>query len=459
MRFFFLLLFHALFHAVFVASDLLVWVTEDLVGGRDVSVKYNNLNLLPILEDLAFFEIVVFTGSNDKPITIYTSPKYLFSDANFYKSSDDNVLSEYFAVRFSVPWGIGPNIARGYCLGIRSHLKQNEDIEVVNYSTRVSMINNGTLSPEIAEAANLQGQSGTTGPSRTFNCKGEPCSATSALAGLQLTPVETKKKVKEPLSNNQIFTIAISASVGALALILFVWIGLRCRKSLSGRKNAKRRWWNKVPPPTAGASELQGRIGPYTTAELGGDEHRGSVFELQAESIRKSQEGADAGKDILSLSIELSEVERRHVMGGNNNGGLKDDILSTPRAEMDANEAGNIDEIQPNPRTSTYSSKYLKKRDRKHNSAPTADSTVYTLRDTSPHESTAMLGSSSTDLPEDVVTRPTSLPPLQHNSDYESIPRQTKRLTDADLEALAGAFAPPAPRPKPKPKTGPWVYR
>lgn len=70
MRFFFLLLFHALFHAVFVASDLLVWVTEDLVGGRDVSVKYNNLNLLPILEDLAFFEIVVFTGSNDKPVSL-----------------------------------------------------------------------------------------------------------------------------------------------------------------------------------------------------------------------------------------------------------------------------------------------------------------------------------------------------------------------------------------------------
>ncbi|KAG4430849.1 hypothetical protein IFR05_013665 [Cadophora sp. M221] len=456
MRFFFILPFHALLHAVFVVGDLVVWTDDDLVGGQNVLVKYNNVEVLPVLEDLAFFKIVIFTGSNEQPLTLYTSRKYLFSDDDFYRSSDGRVPSEFFAVSLSVPWSIGPNIARGYCLGFRSHLKQNEDIEVVNYSNRVSMINNGTLAPEIEEAANLQGQAGTTGPTRTFNCNGDLCDSSSALAGLQLTPLKKEKKVKAALDQNQKLTIAISASIGVLALILFVWIGLRCRKSLSGRNNAKRRWWNKVLPPTEGVSELQGRVGPYTTAELGGDGNRGSVFELEAGSIRNDQEGAGAGKNISFMNeTELADVEGMHGVGYNINGRSKDGVMSIPRAEMDASEAGNIDEIQPSPRTSTYSSRYIKKRNKKHNSAPTPNSTTHPPRDSSPHESTAMLGSTSTDPAEVAVTRPTSLPLLKHHSDYESIPRQTNRMTDADLEALAGVFAPPAPRPKPKPKTGP----
>ncbi|PVH81862.1 hypothetical protein DL98DRAFT_587178 [Cadophora sp. DSE1049] len=471
MRVFIILFCQTSLHATFVASVVYPWVEGDLVGGKSTSVSFVDDGSLPLLVDLLFFEVVIFTGGNESPVTLYTSQRYNFLDESEVAQIDDPAHSRlgqkgHYYFYLSVPWAIGPNIARGYFLGIRSHFEQNENIEVITYTDRISMINNGTLPSEVEEAADAQGKLSGAGPLISFACEGQPCSEEAALSNISLTQPRIKK-VKEPLTESQKFTIAFSATMGGIFLILLVGVIWRCRQRRSERKGSKRRWWNKIPPPEAGASELQGHVGPYTTAELVGDGQRGSVFELEAGSIRRQDsEGGGDGKGISSMEMSrLEETQRLQPSGDNINHDAKAEEVKTLRVEMHGSEARDVDEILPvDPQPSTFSSRYTKKRDRKHNSAPTPESMTRPPRDTSPHESTAMLGSSSLEsssalAPEVVVTRPASFPMLQRHSEYESVPRQSMRMADADLEALAGAFAPPAARPKPPPRTGGWVYR
>lgn len=349
-------------------------------------------------------------------------------------------------------------------LGFRSHLKQNEDIEVINYTNRVTMINNGSLAPEVEEAAKAAGLKSATAPVDTYACKGQPCSREAAFSGISLTQRKTEEP-KQELTEEQKFTIAISSTFGGIALILFVGVVWRCRQIRLKRKDGKRRWWDKLPPPVEGVSELQGRVGPYTTAELGGDGHRGSVFELQAGSVRNDQEGLCDGKGVTSMEAsELGDTVKVQNLGDNKDGGMKGDVVSIPVEEINGREERDVDEILPDPKPSTFSSRYIKKRERKHSSAPIPESISRPPRDTSPHETTAMLGASSPQpssvaVPKPFATRPASFPLLQGHEDYESIPRQSRSTADVDLEALAGVFAPPAPRPKPPPRPGAWIYR
>ncbi|KAH7407971.1 hypothetical protein BKA64DRAFT_667840 [Cadophora sp. MPI-SDFR-AT-0126] len=459
MRFSTFYLYQIFFHATFVASKLYPWVEGDLVGGHTTYVSFVDDEHLPLLVDFSSFEVDFFSGGNDSPMLLYISPKYNLSDNLDVAHIKDPAYSRlgqesYYSSILNVPWSIGPNIARGYFLGFRSHLKQNESIEVITYTTRVSMINNGTIPAEVEEAAKADGQLNSHGPKTSFACNGQPCSREAALSGITLTQPKVKK-TKKPLTENQKFTIGISATLGGISLILLPGLIWRCRQRRSERKDSKMRWWNKIPSPEAGASELQERIGPYTTAELGGGGHHGSVFELQAGSIRRSSEGKGV------LSMEASELEERQKLnpgGDDTNDDAKINAEdNTPGLGKGGSERRDVDEILPaNPQ--------FKRRDRKYNSAPTPESTKRPTRDTSPHESTAMLDTPMQDAlsdpaPEVVVTRPASSPLLQSHVEYESIPRQSRRMADADLEALAGAFAPPAPRPKPPPRTGGWVYR
>jgi len=327
------------------------------------------------------------------------------------------------------------------------------------------MLNNGTISPEVEEAAKAQGQVSSIGPTSSWACKGRPCSQAIALSGITLTQ-EKPKKFKEPLNENQKFTIGFSATMGGVTLILLIGVICRCRQRRSERKDSQRRWWNKIPPPEAGASELQGRVGPYTTAELGGDGHRGLVFELQAGSIQQDREGVDVRKEIASMEAsELDETQRLQPSEDNSKHVSETEVLYTPIEERVCSQARAVDEILLAPsKPLVFASRDTEKQDKKHNSAPTPVPTTRPPRDSSPHETTAMLWSSSPVLStvsasEAGTTRPASFPLLQHHSEYESIPRHSIRMADVDLEALAGVFAPPAPDPKPPPRTGGWVYR
>lgn len=344
-------------------------------------------------------------------------------------------------------------------------MKQNESVEFITYTDRVSMLNNGTISPEVEEAAKAQGQVSSIGPTSSWACKGRPCSQAIALSGITLTQ-KKPKKFKEPLNENQKFTIGFSATMGGVTLILLIGVIWRCRQRRSERKGSKRRWWNKIPSPEAGASELQGRVGPYTTAELGGDGHRGSVFELQAGSIQQDCEGVDVRKEIASMEAsELDETQRSQPGENNSKHDSGTEVLYTPREERVCSQARDVDEILPAPsKPLVFASRDTEKQNKKHNSAPTPVPTTRPPRDSSPHETTAMLETSSpvlstVSVSEAGATRPASFPLLQHHSEYESIPRHSVRMADVDLEALAGAFAPPAPNPKPPPRTGRWVYR
>ena len=327
------------------------------------------------------------------------------------------------------------------------------------------MLNNGTLSSDIEEAAKAQGQLSTSGPVSSWACVGRPCSEEIALSGINLT-ARKPEKTQQPLNENQKFTIGFSATMGGITLILLAGVIWRCRQSRMERKDLKRRWWNKIPPPDTGASELPGRVGPYTTAELGGDGQRGSVFELQAGSIQQDCEGADDKKDNASMEASKpNETQKLQTSEDNSKHHSKTEVIHTPREEMGCSEARDVDEILPAPsRPLVFASIDTKKRDKKHNSAPTPVPITRPPRDSSPHETTAMLESFSPDpsnssASEVATTRPASFPLLQHHSQYESIPRQSARMADADLEALAGAFAPPAPNPKPSPRKGGWIYR
>ncbi|KAL2073840.1 hypothetical protein VTL71DRAFT_11166 [Oculimacula yallundae] len=470
MRFFSLLSLHAILHAGFVASDLFVYVEDDLVGGQQAAVNYYPLVYLPIFEDLSFFEIVIFSGNNTHPITIYTSRRYDFSTA-VTRMSADPYSYKFYTVFLTVPLSVGSNIARGYCLGLRSHLTQNEDIEVINYTRRVSMINNGTLQPEVAEAAYTQGQKSPLGPDTTFACKGKPCTRDTAFAGLQLTPYKVERK-KNVWSSNQKYTVAISITVGVLAIMLFIWICWRCRKIRKGnrslgKRNAKLMWWKSIPSPEAGTSELQGAAGPYTTAELVGEGHCGPAFELQAGSIRKGEGLAEVRKEQSTMdAIELDETETsRFVEEDKHNGEIREDIEIAPMAELNSQTSG-TENIQLDPTISRHSPEHLGNMDGEHGHKPAPIETSHPCRDESPHETTAMFEStpSPTELPEVVVpqdctTKPTSQTPSQTPTGEASTSKQTKRMTDPNLEALTGAFAPPVPQRKRKSRIESWIYK
>ncbi|KAK0106867.1 hypothetical protein ONS95_003589 [Cadophora gregata] len=376
-----------------VVSEVFPWVEDDLIGGQTINVKYIDEGSTPLLVDLSVFEVVIFSGGNESPVTLYTSRRFNFSEIRQLDDPSGNEMGfkDWYTIPISVPWSIGPNIARGYFLGFRSHFKQNESIEYITYTARVSMLNNGSLSSEIEEAAKADGQAGA-GPPSSWVCKGQPCSRSTALSWVYLTQPKPKKFV-EPLNENQKFAIGLSTTIGGLFLILLAGIIWRCRQIRSEKKDSKRRWWNKIPSPEAGASELQGRNGPYTTAELGGEGNRGSVFELQAGSIREGSDGTGDKKCVSSMeAFDFEETQRLHPSGDNVNKVVGKELAETPRMEMDGNEARDIDEILPvDPKRSKFGSKYTKNRDRKHSSAPIPDATTRPLRDTSPHESTAML--------------------------------------------------------------------
>ena len=133
MRLSILLFYHILLYSTHVASVVYPWIDDDLLGGQTAYIRFIDDGIAPLLVDSSFFEIVIFSGGNQSPVshqffplsklgmtcapqvTLYTSQKYNFSRIPEIDDPNGSELGQksYFLISIFVPWSIGPNIARG----------------------------------------------------------------------------------------------------------------------------------------------------------------------------------------------------------------------------------------------------------------------------------------------------------------------------------------------------------
>lgn len=357
-------------------------------------------------------------------------------------------------------------------MGITSCLNRETTSTVTNYSNRFTLTGmTGMLDSDVIGAVNVQGFEDTLGPSRVFKCGERTCSASEAIGddtlGRTPRPAVTSTSDRSSSSDNDSsninmkVAIALSVTVGTLAVIFFSVTWWVMRRRMKHNESLQIIWWNNIPVPKFSAAELQERDGPYTTAELDGEEQRGSVYELQAVSIKRGVE--DASHKTSVIPVEMSGASMKDVIESVplNAVLVEKEAEVIPKQEKLPNAA---DELLPTARTSTYASRCVKKHGPKYRPASETDLAGHSLRDTSPHESMAMLNqqlfdSTSTVTPQILVTKPATISPTeQEPPDWPSPRDSTAILGDAELDALAGAFA-PAPQAKPPRKNENWVYR
>jgi hypothetical protein len=148
---------------------------------------------------------------------------------------------------------------------------------------------------------------------REFSCSSKSCPSAVALVGLNAaTPTTlavtsipaTRPKLgqsgSQPEDGDFSFNVvAVTLGVAGLIFKIFcitVFVISRRRGGGSGmnggtpRKGISVKWWNKLPRPDFGTSELSAGPGQYETAELPGEDGV-PIFELPAESIRRGLEG------------------------------------------------------------------------------------------------------------------------------------------------------------------------
>jgi len=189
------------------------------------------------------------------------------------------------------------------------------------------------------------------------------------------------------------------------------------------RKQPSVKWWNKLPMPKFGASELPAGSPQYDTVELPGEDEN-SIYELPAESIRRGIEG----------NRKMNEVpEVKECYGG-------------------VTEIG-VGIQRPNDFTGNLAGQQRATRDIVAAESETSD-------EPPARETTAMLPKMSPDLSRSQSTpsngrRTTPRLPARGTPGGPSIRASAPQLSQAELKVLAGAVAPPLPS---KPK-GQCVYK
>ena len=68
MRLSIFLCYHILLYSTYVTGAVYPWVEDDLVGGQSTYVKFVDDGYEPLLVDLLFFEVVIFSGGNESPV-------------------------------------------------------------------------------------------------------------------------------------------------------------------------------------------------------------------------------------------------------------------------------------------------------------------------------------------------------------------------------------------------------
>jgi hypothetical protein len=337
-------------------------------------------------------------------------------------------------------------------LGVVSNLKANNSIQIVNFSNRFSMTGMSTTVSFDPPVPN----NGVSPPAaREFKCGSDICSSEVALAGLNLAtpsavPITSLSMLYPGLGysggdNGALAFNIVAVTLGILGVILTghciaVLIILRRNAKQQGEKGgvwgkqASLKWWNKIPMPNFGASELSAGPGPYDTVELPGE--GGPVFELSAGSIHKS-------------SKRSSKRSRTSVLSQKSNGIIIEENVR-PGAQVATSEPANMHEISATEAETLDES-------------PAGETTAMLINrspglSTSSNSPQRTLHQSPAEEPSQAPAITISAPPIDKARSRELVGFFAPRVTsETEMRVLEGVMAPLPPR-RPR-ENGKWVYK
>jgi len=171
-----------------------------------------------------------------------------------------------------------------------SQLRLNMSVDVVNFSDHFGLTGmNGTS--HTPEDAIVTRPYSPPSENRQFICNGETCDPSVALTGLALSS-PTSTSVPPPMTKDPSFpawaialiVVAVGWLVGFVAFIIY-----RCYHPFRDDPDWHPRptkWWNKLPFPSFGVSELPAGQGQYDSAELAGSVSN-RFYELPAGTIQR----------------------------------------------------------------------------------------------------------------------------------------------------------------------------
>ena len=294
---------------------------------------------------------------------------------------------------------------------------------------------------------------------REFSCSSKPCPSAVALAGLNLATPTTLAVTSVPTTGFRgqsgskpedgdfpFNIVAVTLFVaGLIFTISCIAVFVKSRRRGDGsemnggtpRKGGSMKWWNKLPRPDLGASELSAGPGQYETAELPGEDGA-PIFELPAESIRRGVEGARKRSQMSKFS-----------------GSSREDLT-------DADIGLGIQESRPHPLNTAH--------------LQTAESEMREARETTNLlPATSPSHSRSNSAASNPHRETPSQLPSRSLSERPSTPVSTPPKSKAELRGLAGVFAPrpmselelkysagvltPLPTPKPTEKKYTYIYK
>jgi hypothetical protein len=169
-------------------------------------------------------------------------------------------------------------------------------IEVVNFSDHFSLTGmNGTFdTPEnaiISRPDSSPFAPNDPSANRIFLCEGEPCDSSVALTGMALSsptsttaPAYTAQSPVLPAWSIALIVVAVGWLLGFLGFIIYRRRHPFCDDPEGISRSAK--WWNKLPVPKLGASELSAGQGKYDSAELAASTCN-PIYELPVETIQR----------------------------------------------------------------------------------------------------------------------------------------------------------------------------
>ena len=331
-------------------------------------------------------------------------------------------------------------------------LKANNSIKVVNFSNRFSMTN-ATLSLNPTVPNNGLNPP----PARKFECGSvvDICSSKVALAGLNLTTPSAAPITSPPVlypglgysgcgSGNLAFNI-VTVTLGIFGVIctgycIAIFVILRRKAKQRGQtggtlgKQASVKWWNKIPMPNFGVSELSAGPGPYDTVELPGE--GGPVFELPAGSIHKD-------------SKRSSKRSRRSVLSQKSNEIITEENVR-PGAQGATSDTANMHEISATEAET-------------HDESPAGETTAM-LTNRSPDLSTSSNSHQQTvhQSPAEELSLASAIaisaPPIDKVRSSELVGFFAPRvISETEMRVLEGVMAPLPPR-RPR-ENGRWVYK
>jgi hypothetical protein len=339
-------------------------------------------------------------------------------------------------------------------LGVVSILKANSSIKIVNFSNRFSITDMSTI---LSLNPPVPNNGFSPPPARKFECGSvvDICSSKVALAGINLTtpsaaPIILPSVLYTGLgysgggSGNLAFNI-VTVILGIFGVIftgycIAIFVIHRRKAKQRGQtggklgKQASLKWWNKIPVPNFGASELSAGPGPYDTVELPGE--GGPVFELSAGSIHK-------------ISKRSSKRSRRSVLSQKSNEIIIEENVR-PGAQGATSDAANMHE---NSATEAEI----------HDESPAGETTAM-LTNRSPDLSTSSnshqqtLHQSPAEEPSQAPAITISAPPIDKARSRELVGFFASRVTsETEMRVLEGVMAPLPPR-RPR-ENGRWVYK